>query len=125
LGTSYRQIEVTEIPFVGAIKYGDFTWKVNQQSFGSAIFASNDNEEQFKAFMATKTASRDADSSSGTQLECAADGGNAKIRPNQSSPQPRGAGVPTGVNGAGCASLGLARRSCEHRSGDRQYCWAS
>jgi hypothetical protein len=86
-------IEVTGSVFTGASRPGDFAWMIEQPEYADTLFVFNDNEEQFRAFLA------------GDPSGCAPGGGNAVIRPWRCHDPPRAAGIPTGVAGAGYDAL--------------------
>lgn len=88
-------VDVVASVYSGAGSEGDFVWMIQQPEYEDALFIFNDNEAQFLAHQ------QDPNNPSG----CAAGGGNAAIRPMQCASPPRAAGIPTGVNGAGYASL--------------------
>jgi hypothetical protein len=88
-------MEVIGSRFAGGGRAGDFGWMIEQAAYADALFVFNDNEEQFRAY------ERDRTGGAG----CAAGGGNAVIRPYRCADPPRAAGVPTGAQGVGYASL--------------------
>jgi hypothetical protein len=80
-------VEVIGSTFVGPGQEGDFSWMIERPEHADSLFVFNDNEEEYFG------------------RDCHAGGGNAAIRPYQCEDPPRAAGVPTGSNGAGYASL--------------------
>jgi hypothetical protein len=78
---------------------------LKQQTYDDALFIFNDNEEQFRAFIALKSSDEPNSAGQLEGLACQAGGGNAKIRPYQCQPGSRVAGIPTGTGGVGYASV--------------------
>jgi hypothetical protein len=81
--------------FKGGKKPGDFGWMIEQCQYAKTLFVFNDNEQQFSAFI----------NGDRGPMGCSVGGNNGVIRPFQCLDPPRAAGVPTGSNGAGYATL--------------------
>ena len=97
-------VRVTGTIYRGPDKEGDFVWMIRQERYAAALFVFNDNQEQFEAFLA------------GRPEGGYPGGGNAAIRPWQSGPKPRAAGIPTGSMGAGYRALDPAAQNAIDRA---------
>lgn len=86
-------MEVIGVQFSGPGEFGDFTWMIEQDAYGDALFVFNDNEEQLLAFLASR---EDPADERARAYGCQDGGGNARIRHYRCADPPRAAGVPTG-----------------------------